>query len=276
MQGYRGALMDVHGNRISLGEKGISAWKREVAAINREAREVLAANAGDARRLTDWRHTETGEVMHLVFSDPDGGSETREFQVEESTFRAGMELLGREHLGPGFFVGEAIEELCFFETPTPGDLPGGPLSWAEERFVLDVLETSDPETVAIVTGYLPEAARPVITSAPAARDIADLARDVENSCGLSWADQAEDIAFLPAQMVSDIAACNGRTFMPAAHLPGTGLVSVTAKVFEPMITSTSQRPAIRLNEDRDWRDLVEGKGYRLEEVPEAEGGLEGP
>jgi hypothetical protein len=42
MRGYRGGLPLPNGHELDIGEKGISAFKKEIAVINREAREVLA------------------------------------------------------------------------------------------------------------------------------------------------------------------------------------------------------------------------------------------
>jgi hypothetical protein len=47
MRGYRGALRDVQGYGIDLGEVSVAAYRREVATLNREGKAKLEAVKAD-------------------------------------------------------------------------------------------------------------------------------------------------------------------------------------------------------------------------------------
>ena len=131
MTGYTGYLMDMYGRSIDIGECGISGFRKEVALLNREAREIMKKNDTDPRRIITAGRTNDGDVRRLVFDDQTC------LDVRDRQYRAGVELFGEDRLSPVFFE--------------YADSPCDPEIYAEiNDFVVAILETEDPEKNAVI------------------------------------------------------------------------------------------------------------------------------
>lgn len=102
MKGYAGTLPTVHGSRMDIGERGISAFRKEVAVLNREAREAIKHGATDARRLLLTRPTTDRSVLFGLSRDIRDGTEEMHFLLRYEVLQA-RRLFGSEDVGVGFF-----------------------------------------------------------------------------------------------------------------------------------------------------------------------------
>ena len=221
LTGYQGYLMDIYGGSPDIGEHGISRFRKEVAYLNREARNVMNKNDADPRKIIRAERTDDGDVRRLFFDDQST------LDVLDRHYRAGVELFGEDRLSPGFFK--------------PADFCRDPEIDSEiNDFVVDVLETEDPEKIAVI---------------------------VENS---SPYDSSGDrnVVFLSRTTMDEIRAVNTHDVMPARMLPGHGYYSEPARIFEDMNTLTSHQPVILLAGEQvdSYEEVIRKKscGYRVE------------
>lgn len=109
MTGFTGYLPYWRGGKFDLGEKGISAFRKEVGILNREARETFAAAAADPERVLQTYDSEdpriivaavgprTGEGM----AAPEG--EVRTIGIYRKNWDAMVALWGTTVLSPKLF-----------------------------------------------------------------------------------------------------------------------------------------------------------------------------
>jgi hypothetical protein len=264
MTGYRGALMTVHGARLDIGEKGISAWKKEAAALNREAR-ALIASLSDPRRLVSSDFTSDGDVRKLTFAMPDDAADSATIYVRQKDFMAGIELFGVEDLDIGYF--ETVD-------PVPDLVPGELLRdgefWGNQRAALGILKTSDTDWTAVVTGDVPTITGKLIAGDMhfkklrqdwGLEDLADLLAE-------EFSENASNLVFCPTEKISALKAVNGTDVMRSDILPGKGIMSQPNAVFSEMITSTGQRPDIQLTsaQERIFGKCLRNQGYRFDVI----------
>jgi hypothetical protein len=269
MTGYRGALMTVHGARMDIGEKGISAWKKEAAALNREARELIAS-FDDPRRLVASHLTSDGDVRKLTFAMPDDLADSKTIYVRNKDFMAGIELFGVDDLDIGYFDPvDPVPDLKQGELLRRGEF------WGNQRMVLGIFATSDPNWAALAIGDVPTITGKITSpnkleenNLPSNWGLEDLARRLEDD----FKENFERVVFMPTDTVIALIAVNCSDVMRADILPGKGIISHTRAVFSPMITSTGQRPDIHLTkqEERIFSEGLRSQGYRVEvDEPEA-------
>ena len=264
MTGYRGALMTVHGTRLDIGEKGISAWKKEAAALNREAR-ALIASFSDPRRLVSSDFTSDGDLRKLTFAMPHDAADSATIYVRQNDFMAGIELFGVEDLDIGYF--ETVDPVPDL---VPGELLRSGEFWGSQRAALGIFKTSDPDWTAVVTGDIPTITGKLIASdmhfkkLPQDWGLEDLAVLLAEE----FSENASSIVFLPTQTVSALMDINGTDVMRADILPGKGTRSQPGAVFSEMITSTGQRPDIHLTKQDEciFGEYLRSQGHRFEVV----------
>ena len=269
MTGYRGALMTVHGARMDIGERGISAWKKEAAALNREARDLIAS-FDDPRRLVASEFTSDGDVRKLTFAMPDDTANSKTIYVRQKEFMAGLELFGVDALDIGYF--DPVD-------PVPDMVPGELLrlgeAWGNQRMALGLFATSDPEWTALAIGHVPTITGKTIAMVNfTTQNIAgewgldDFARQLDRQ----FRENFEQVVFMPTDTVIALIAANGSDVLRADILPGRGFMSQSHAAFATMITSTGQRPDIVLTEEEEliFSEGLRSQGYRLKVVePEA-------
>jgi hypothetical protein len=291
MTGYQGGLMNISGTRVGLGERGISAYKKEAGRINREAKDVLAANTADKTRIDTCERTRLGDIRRLTFDDG------RIMCVDNRAYMAAVELMGANRVGPAFFDEE--EELFAM---APGATLRTGDNWEDTRFVLSAFETSDPEQVALAIGTVPKPAADLISyaktgilpddwhqtvSVDAVKDrngsrVLPLPSDwnlydLKERFSEDWGDGITGYVFIGRMEFEAIAAANGGEFIRSDHLPGSGIMSQSPEVFAQTITTNTQRPDILMDmEDIKLFDNsarmagydVNLKSAEIEEVPE--------
>lgn len=113
MTGYVGYLPTVQGGKMDIGERGIGAFRREVAALNREAREAIGAALDGARRLVLTRPTEDPRLVFALSRDEDGGPDGIHL-LSRRELIAAERLFGSRDVGIGFFSEHGFD---------PGDAP---------------------------------------------------------------------------------------------------------------------------------------------------------
>jgi len=160
MRGYRGALPTVRGGWMDIGERGISAWKKEVAWQNKHAKALLSKVAKSDRHISITRPTADNRMLFCVSHN--GAGVPRAHFLYRREFVFAMEVFGQE-VAPEFFEpfevspGQSGAPLALLH---PGD------EWMQKVFanvesrILDALEltlyqsevigkfeTDDPEVV---------------------------------------------------------------------------------------------------------------------------------
>lgn len=164
MTGYVGGLPTVQGSVMNIGEKPISAWRKEAAAINREAAQAIAALSDDPRKISgpgSVRPTEDARYA-LVVSSVRGDAYQADVVPRRALIKA-FENAGGNPVGLGFFGGVEVSDppkAVLF----PGDAWIGEIL-GEGRFVTadgedrdlhaarieSVRDSDDPDLV-VVTG----------------------------------------------------------------------------------------------------------------------------
>lgn len=222
MRGYRGALRDVHGYSLDLGEAPITAYRREVASLNREAKAKLAeAAADDQVVLAAYEATEPDKVLICYGTLPldagEGPLETR--SVRRRDWEYARILFGTENIPASF--------LERFETAVmaPGDTPEVDRRPSDK--VLCAIDTEDPAFIILGIGPAPEEMRkPGQWLMPP-----DHARE-----------QTRDFVWLTRSVWQELAARAGRNMIDAVDLP----------LIENRTLSPEYRPAPRPAPEDDW------------------------
>jgi hypothetical protein len=173
MRGYQGYLPTVHGSKMDIGERGISAFRKEVTALNREAADAIERGASDPRRVVLTRPTEDPRVVFALSRDAETGEEGPHLLSRTELLQA-ERLFGRADVGVGFFsehgldpeaapgilVREEDEDLV----GKMGRLPVRGMTALEaeqlERAIERVIPTDDPDTLIVITRRARDGADP--------------------------------------------------------------------------------------------------------------------
>lgn len=253
-KGYQGYLRDIRGRAVDVGERAISAFKKEARRINKEAAELLRKVQADGGELTDIQPTISGRTVQLTFATPDG--EDEKVYVERRHMRAGLELFGREGLRKAYF--DEFHDL------TPLLQAGGANALrgvGSEDVVLAAMPTERHGIYAVVTGLLPEHLRKEAGS-PFSNAHGLLTRfpdDIHpDACRVTFVN-----ATVPgtAQLLGNL---------PIMALPEEGTFNEPEEIFAPQKTLVSQHPAILMDptEEAAFGDAMRSRGLKVAKYPE--------
>ncbi len=261
MTGYRGALMTIHGSRLDIGEKGISAWKKEAAALNREARAFIAT-FNDPRRLVSSDFTSDGNLRKLTFADPDDLADRTTIYASNTRFMAGVELFGMQGVDIGFFDPlDAVPDLV------PGELLRSGEAWGSQRIALGIFATSDPAWTALAVGHLPTIAGKIISGDVPNKQLPDNwgIEDLGQQMSLEFAENFQQVVYIPTDIVCDLVSANCSDVLRSEILPGKGAMSHKDFIFAPMITSSGDRPEILLTQVQEqiFSEGLRRQGHRF-------------
>lgn len=242
MTGYRGALPTVSGAHFDIGERGISAWKKLAAELNREAKHLERIVSASPMKFSSISPTIKGDVVRLDFHSDETVQET--LFVSRRAAHAGLELLGYDGLAPEFFpIDERHDPLG---APESERICGWQDNVGNTRFVLDHFETDRVDCIAVLVGYVPPSSLKRAQDGEFGPDWD--CNDLKSAFGMGWAEGAERLVFVDADCFNDLQTRHERSFMKAQHLPGQGVLSSYGEVFSPAVTSTRERPAVRMPE----------------------------
>jgi hypothetical protein len=162
MRGYVGYLPTVQGGKMDIGEKGISAFRREVSVLNKEAATAIERGASDARRIVLTRPTEDGGVVFALSRDLLSGTDETHLISRRELIQA-RRLFGSDDLGAGFFrpVDLDTEPVVLFEGGDEALAAGLPQirsrimdrleAERHEREIERVIRTADPDVLLVVS-----------------------------------------------------------------------------------------------------------------------------
>jgi hypothetical protein len=102
MRGYVGYLPTVQGAMLDIGEKGISAFRREVSLLNREAADAIYHGTSDARRIALTWPTEDGRTRFALSRDVLSGTDEIHLISRRELLQA-ERIFGSSDVGIGFF-----------------------------------------------------------------------------------------------------------------------------------------------------------------------------
>jgi hypothetical protein len=173
MRGYQGYLPTVHGSKMDIGERGISAFRKEVIALNREAEGAIARGASDPRRVVLTRPTEDRRVVFALSRDAETGEEGLHLLSRTELLQA-ERLFGRADVGVGFFSEHGLDPsaapgILVYEEDEDlvakmGRLPVRGMTALEaeqhERAIERVIRTDDPDTLIVITRHTRDGADP--------------------------------------------------------------------------------------------------------------------
>lgn len=269
LSGYRGALMTPHGSRFDVGERGISTWRKLAADINREAKALDRIVSLSEMKFSSIQPTVDGDVVKLDFHSDNQVQET--IYVTRKAAQAGLELLGYDGLCPEFFPVEDRHDAK--AAPESERICGWQDNVGNTRFVLDVFETDDPEVLGIAVGYVPSLSLKLAQDGAFGTDWD--CNDLKTHFGRDWSDGVDRMVFVDKDVFKDLKGRHERSFMKASHLPGRGILSAYGEVFSPMVTSSGQRPSMKMNaEDLEmYREVITASALRIapaheEQAPE--------
>lgn len=107
MRGYVGYLPTVHGSVMNIGERAISAFRKEAMILNREAIQAIDAAKADPRRITQTWPTEDNTIL-LAKSETVVGNTVDFHHIPRRTFLTAQALFG-EDVGLAFFGRDAVK-----------------------------------------------------------------------------------------------------------------------------------------------------------------------
>jgi hypothetical protein len=164
MTGYAGTLPTVHGSRMDIGERGISAFRKEVSALNKEAAEAIERGASDARRVALTWPTTDGSVIFALSRDVMSGTDEVHLLSRRELLQA-ERIFGSKDVGIGFFSEHGFDRsaapVVLFEEEDRAlavgmtDIRSRIMDRAEaethQRYVEHVFKTTDDEVRVIVS-----------------------------------------------------------------------------------------------------------------------------
>lgn len=173
MRGYQGYLPTVHGSKMDIGERGISAFRKEVRVLNREAEDAIAHGASDPRRVVLTRPTEDRRVVFALSRHAETGEEGLHLLSRTELLQA-ERLFGRADVGvrffslhgldpasvPGILVREEDEELVGKMGRLPVRMMTAEEAERYERAIERVIPTEDPDTLVVITRRTRDGADP--------------------------------------------------------------------------------------------------------------------
>ena len=164
MTGYVGVLPTVSGASMQIGEKGITAFRKEVSRINREARRTIEVGLADYRKIVDTRPT--SDNRYVLGIGHVNGSLSSVHLISRRELTHAKAFLG-EDPGLAFFRDPHFSDDAS-ENPTvllragdedirahlPDNITVRVMSGIEaenhERYIEHAFKTSDPETFLVV------------------------------------------------------------------------------------------------------------------------------
>lgn len=171
MTGYVGYLPTICGGKMDIGERGISAYRKEAARLNNEAAAAIKAHYEDDRRIVLTRPTNSSGDRFVISDD---GLERQCHILRRSSLLLAESLFGKDAaLGLGFFRQEEFSSGCvvqLFEDDEPllaefPDLNARILDPTEEeehyRYIERVFPTIDSDTLLIVCRRIIDEADPL-------------------------------------------------------------------------------------------------------------------
>lgn len=102
MRGYVGYLPTVQRGKMDIGERGITAFRREVNILNKEAAAAIERGASDARRIVLTAPTEDGSVLFALSRDVLSGTDEVHL-ISRREFLQARRIFGSDDVGIGFF-----------------------------------------------------------------------------------------------------------------------------------------------------------------------------
>lgn len=164
MTGYVGYLPTVHGHKMDIGERGISAFRKEVVQLNREAAQAIERGASDARRVVLTRPTEDKAQVFALSRDVLTGTDEVHLVLRTELLQA-RKIFGSEDVGIGFFsehgFDRAAAPVVLFEEMDRALQAGLPdirsrimdpfEAESHERYIDHVFDTEDKEIKVVVS-----------------------------------------------------------------------------------------------------------------------------
>lgn len=173
MRGYVGYLPTVRGSVMDIGERPISAFRKEAMILNREAIRTIEATAADPRRITQTWPTSDSSTL-LARSESVILSEVDFHHIPRKAYNTARALFG-DDVGLAFFGCDAVKpspEGPVALIPESEGLPGKGfenipvrlIDAAEadlhERAVERVIDTVDPQVKLVIGRRMIEDAEP--------------------------------------------------------------------------------------------------------------------
>lgn len=217
MTGYRGGLPDIRGYKLDIGEASISAYRREVATLNREAHALLAQALSDPKVvLSTYGATERDKVLICVGTPPlDEGDDPLEMRsVFRRDWEAARIFFGHDRIPSSFLLEADIADMEVEEVEG--------LEFDEGDKVLAALDTEDHSFVCLAVGQLPSAGpkRPM--------SVLDPSQVEANTSNFVW---------LTRMAWRQLVARAGRELVDAKDLPLVAQRTLSPGT-RPMLTST--------------------------------------
>lgn len=182
MRGYRGALRDVHGYGIDLGEASVAAYRREVATLNREGKEKLAAAAADGDVVfSAYEATDRDKVLVCYGKPPlnDADEALHMKTVNRRDWEYAAQVFGQEDI-PASFLESCQEEAEM----APGDTPE--VDRRDGDKVLAAVDSDDHAFVILAIGPVPEGMERRPMKALPQELVAESARDFVWMTRMGW------------------------------------------------------------------------------------------
>ncbi|MCW3782990.1 hypothetical protein [Defluviimonas salinarum] len=138
MTGYVGHLPTVQGGRMDIGERPISAFRKEAATLNREAERTIEVADADSRRIAITRPSCDNRMIFAISMID--GEHPRAHLLNRREYDHAMALFGGADVGLGFFQEHPFPDGETTALVEPGD------GWILEEFPdLPIRKMSDFE-----------------------------------------------------------------------------------------------------------------------------------
>lgn len=158
---------------MDIGERGISAFRKEITMLNREAAEAIERGASDARRVDLTRPTEDRRILFALSRDAVTGEEGLHLLSRSELLQA-ERLFGGPDIGVGFFSEHGVDPdsapgVLLHEDDEGllgkmGRLPVRGMTPLEaeqhEREIERAIPTSDPDTLIVIARRARDGADP--------------------------------------------------------------------------------------------------------------------
>lgn len=173
MRGYQGYLPTVQGGKMDIGERGISAFRKEIRILNKEAADAIKRGAADPRRVVLTRPTEDRRILFALSREAATGAEEM-YLISRSEMLQAERLFGGTDIGIGFFSEHGLDPetapgVLLHEDDEGllgkmGRLPARRMTPLEaeryERAIERVIPTEDPDTLVVITRRTRDGADP--------------------------------------------------------------------------------------------------------------------
>ncbi|MBW3243410.1 hypothetical protein KUV57_12120 [Epibacterium sp. DP7N7-1] len=199
MRGYRGALRDVQGYGIDLGEASLAAYRREVATLNREGKEKLAAATADGDVIfSAYEVTDRDKVLVCYGKPPldDAEESLHKKTVNRRDWEYATQFFGQADIPASFLESQPEADIA------PGDTPE--VDRREGDKVLAAVNSDDHSFVILAIGPVPEGME--------RRQMMALPQDLV-------AENARDFVWMTRMGWRELTAQAGRDLVDASALP---------------------------------------------------------